>query len=189
MSRSEQKGTALLIMTSMMAALTFIATAFFKIPLAIGYVHLGDAFVFLAALILPKRYACFSAGVGAALADLLAGFAVWAPFSLIIKALMVIVVQAGMGGSPALGSKSVTVSANKKGDSRAEYPQPEISPALIISIVIAVLVNMAGYYISDIIIIGNYEAPLILVPMDILQSAAGAVVALPLSKLAMKFFA
>ena len=69
-----------------------IATTFFKIPNAMGYIHLGDGFVLLAAIILPKKYACFAGGVGAGLADIYGGYAVWAPWTLVIKIVMVLLV-------------------------------------------------------------------------------------------------
>ena len=45
--------TLILVTTAMMTAMVMIATTFFKIPNAMGYVHLGDGFVLLAAIILP----------------------------------------------------------------------------------------------------------------------------------------
>ena len=50
--------TLILVTTAMMTAMVMIATTFFKIPNAMGYIHLGDGFVLLAAIILPKKYAC-----------------------------------------------------------------------------------------------------------------------------------
>ena len=47
--------TLILVTTAMMTAMVMIATTFFKIPNAMGYIHLGDGFVLLAAIILPKR--------------------------------------------------------------------------------------------------------------------------------------
>ncbi|MBF1352246.1 MAG: ECF transporter S component, partial [Mogibacterium diversum] len=49
--------TLILVTTAMMTAMVMIATTFFKIPNAMGYIHLGDGFVLLAAIILPKKYA------------------------------------------------------------------------------------------------------------------------------------
>ncbi len=40
-----------LVTTAMMTAMVMIATTFFKIPNAMGYIHLGDGFVLLAAII------------------------------------------------------------------------------------------------------------------------------------------
>ena len=77
----------------MMTAMVMIATTFFKIPNAMGYIHLGDGFVLLAAIILQKKYACFAGGVGVGLADIYGGYAVWAPWTLVIKIVMVLIVQ------------------------------------------------------------------------------------------------
>ena len=85
--------TLILVTTAMMTAMVMIATTFFKIPNAMGYIHLGDGFVLLAAIILPKKYACFAGGVGAGLADIYGGYAVWAPWTLVMKIIMVLIVQ------------------------------------------------------------------------------------------------
>ena len=53
--------TLILVTTAMMTAMVMIATTFFKIPNAMGYIHLGDGFVLLAAIILPKKYASLAA--------------------------------------------------------------------------------------------------------------------------------
>lgn len=71
------------------AALVFLATAFLKVPIPLGYAHLGDAVLFLAALRLPRREAVLAAAVGSALADCFAGFPLWAGPTLLIKGVMV----------------------------------------------------------------------------------------------------
>lgn len=55
-----------------------------------GYLHFGDSMIYLAACTLPLPYAMVSAAIGGALADILAGAAVWAPATAIIKALNVL---------------------------------------------------------------------------------------------------
>lgn len=70
-----------------MAAIIFVFTQFFHIPSHTGYTHIGDAFIYLAGALLPWPYAVGAGAVGAALADLLGGYAVWAPASILIKAL------------------------------------------------------------------------------------------------------
>ncbi len=76
-------------LTSVFTAIIFIFTAYFHIPVHMGYTHLGDGFIYLAACILPLPYALFASACGALLADCLTGFAVFAPASVIIKALTV----------------------------------------------------------------------------------------------------
>ena len=57
------------------------------VPSGYGYVNLGDAGVYLCALLLPGGLGALAAGVGAALADLILGWAVYAPVTLLIKGL------------------------------------------------------------------------------------------------------
>lgn len=77
--------------TSLFVALVFVATFALKIPGPFGYLHLGDCMIFLAVLMLGSRRAALAGGVGAALADLVGGYAVWVLPSLICKTLMVVV--------------------------------------------------------------------------------------------------
>ena len=51
-------------------ALTFVSTMFIRVPLVLGYINLGDAFVLLSVFILGPVYGTIAAGVGSALADL-----------------------------------------------------------------------------------------------------------------------
>ena len=70
-------------------ALIFATTYFIAIPMpaGIGYVNLGDAFILLSAWILGPL-GCISAGIGAAFADLMLGYALYAPATFIIKIVM-----------------------------------------------------------------------------------------------------
>lgn len=74
--------------TGVMAALVFVFTFTFKIPLGNGYTHLGDAFIFLCAYLLGGKKAPFAAGLGAALADLVSGYTMWIVPTFIAKFLM-----------------------------------------------------------------------------------------------------
>ncbi len=76
--------------TAIFAALCCVCT-FISVPLPIGYFNLGDVFVLLSAWFLGPILGPVSAGVGTALADILMGFAVYAPATLIIKGLMALV--------------------------------------------------------------------------------------------------
>lgn len=92
MTESKTKKLRLIALTALFAALTAVATAFIKINTGIneGYLHFGDSVIYLSACLLPMPYACISAAVGGAIADLLAGAAVWAPVTAVIKALNVL---------------------------------------------------------------------------------------------------
>ena len=72
---------------AMAAAMIMVTTAFIKVPGPLGYIHLGDGVLFgMAALLGPLSG--LAAGVGSALADLIAGFGVYAPVTFAIKTLM-----------------------------------------------------------------------------------------------------
>lgn len=78
-----------IIRAAVFTAFVFVATSFLKIPLAVtGYVHLGDAAIFLACAYLPFPYAAAAAAIGSALADILGGYVSYAPITLIIKFVM-----------------------------------------------------------------------------------------------------
>ena len=89
-----------LCMTAVMTALVFLATFVPHIPIPLGYAHLGDAVIFLLALLLRRRDALFAACVGSALSDVLGGFALWALPTLVIKFLMVEGVCRVAGSAP-----------------------------------------------------------------------------------------
>lgn len=78
-----------MILAALFAALTCVATLVITIPSPTGgYFNLGDCIVILAGLVLGPVYGALAAGIGSALADLIAGFTLYAPATLVIKALM-----------------------------------------------------------------------------------------------------
>lgn len=146
------------IYASLFAALTFICTAFAKIPLAgAGYVHLGDTFVFLSAALLPLPYAMVASALGAALADLAAGFANYAIITAVVKALMVVVVW-------------------------AVYRRVRPWWALVLGLVAATIVLGEGYFFFEWATLGVAVAWTDL-PFNLLQGTVCAAVAFPLTKI------
>lgn len=170
-SRSEKSdNTLIFVTTAMMTAMVMIATTFFKVPNAMGYIHLGDGFVLLAAIILPKKYACFAGGVGAGLADIYGGYAVWAPWTLVIKIVMVLIVQLFFDFLTKRASNGKHI-AKIAGIPFAEF----------FAYVLAVLWTVSGYYIAQGFISGNWAAPIADVPGNVLQAAVGSVIAILVS--------
>lgn len=76
-----------LAFTALFAALCCIGTIAIVVPLPFGYFNAGDIFVLLAAWCLGPLYGSVSAAVGSALADILSGYAIYAPASFFIKGL------------------------------------------------------------------------------------------------------
>lgn len=84
---TRQEKNKVWVLTALLCALTCVATMVLVIPSPSGgYMNLGDAVVLLGACLLGPVYGALAGGVGAALADLLAGFPVYVPATLIIKA-------------------------------------------------------------------------------------------------------
>lgn len=81
-----------LITAALFAALICVATYIVQIPMPAtgGYVNLGDCFVLTAGIMLGAGYGAMAAGLGSALADMLAGYIQYAPATFVIKALMAI---------------------------------------------------------------------------------------------------
>jgi len=139
-----------LILAALFAALVYVATAWLpRLPIpGGGYVHVGDVFVFLAAALLPKRYALPAAGIGAALADLLTGFALWAPASLVIKMLCALCLTC---------RHKVLCKANWLG------------------LLAALPITVGGYYLAEVLMVGNFTSPLAGMPFNAAQWLVSAV--------------
>ena len=79
-----------LVFSALLAALTCICTMVIQIPVPAtgGYINLGDSIVLLCAWYIGGVYGVAAAGIGSMMADLFSGYAVYAPATFVIKALM-----------------------------------------------------------------------------------------------------
>lgn len=73
---------------ALFTALIMVATAYVKMPIAVGYVHAGDVFIVLGAFMLPVPVAAGVAALGSMLADLLSGYVMYMPVTFVAKGLM-----------------------------------------------------------------------------------------------------
>jgi uncharacterized repeat protein (TIGR04002 family) len=146
--------TKTLVVSAMFAAIIFCGTFFIKIPLPLSteYVHVGDGFIYLAAAIIPVPYAAAAAAVGAALADLAGGDAVWGPWTIVIKALMALFVG--------LLCKGEKISAVR----------------FVLAMVIATVINVFGYYFGGVVIYQSWITGLAALPFTLIQSLVAIVV-------------
>ena len=94
-----------LVLAALFAALTYVATNIIHVPIPAtdGYINLGDCVVLLGAFLLGPVYGAAAGGIGSALADILSGYAVFAPGTFVIKALIAVIAAAIL---KALGSKT-----------------------------------------------------------------------------------
>jgi len=140
-----------LIITALFAAMITVLTAYIcHIPWggSGGYIHFGDAFIYLAACLLPTPYAIATGALGAGLADLLTA-PIWFIPTVIIKSL-------------------ITVSFSSKQDKI-------ITTRNLIAVFIGALITVAGYYLAEVIILNfNWAAPLVSIPGNLIQAGGSA---------------
>ena len=139
----------LVCLAGVFTALVYVFTAYLHIPSHTGYTHVGDGFIYLAACLLPLPYAAFVGAVGALLADCLTGFAIWAPGSVIIKAVAVLFFV----------RKSEKI----------------ITLRNALALLPASAVCIGGYYLYEAIITGNFVAPIAGIPGYITQSVLSSI--------------
>ena len=111
-----------------MAALITIMTAYIcHIPVGTngGYIHFGDALIYLSTTLLPKPYAICAAAIGGGVADLLTA-PMWTLPTVIIKSLLVL----------SFTSKTEKI----------------ITKRNIFATIIAYFISTTGYFIADYIL-------------------------------------
>ncbi|MBQ3281988.1 MAG: ECF transporter S component [Eubacterium sp.] len=171
------------VLTGIMAALVMAATSFFRIPVPAtnGYIHLGDALIFISVLVLGRRNGTIAGATGSALADLLGGYVHWVPWTFVIKGLMAFVT----GSVLMLERRNPTLKDKEKpGLTETSSGPDKIREA--IAFTAGGLVMIAGYFIAHIVIYGTIAAPLAALPGNIIQAGAGVIIAeavsVPLSR-------
>ena len=169
--RKNKIETHIIIRTAMMMCLTMVMTWVIRIPVPAteGYIHLGDCMVFMAVLLLGWKWGAIAAGVGSALADIIGGFAMFAPITLVVKILMALAV----GGFIEQAMKR-------------NYGKKGIRAMMVIGMVIGGVVMMGGYYLAECLLYGNWVVPLAEIPMNIVQFVVGAALATLLSNMLYK---
>lgn len=86
--KQARNATVKLAFTALFTALVIVSTFYIQIPTGVGgYANLGDSVIFMCALSLGGIPALIAGGVGSMAADLILGYAAYAPFTLVIKGL------------------------------------------------------------------------------------------------------
>ena len=151
-----------MVITAMLAALTCVATMIIKIPSPLkGYINLGDCVVLVAGWLLSPGYGFFAAGVGSALADILSGYIIYAPATLIIKGIM------------ALIAHFVYKILSKK--SKSMGPR-------VISGILAEIAMVMGYFLFEGILYG-FGPSVVNIPANAVQGIAGLILGCLLVKI------
>ncbi|MDY3079036.1 MAG: ECF transporter S component [Oscillospiraceae bacterium] len=158
-----------LVFAALFAALACVATMVIKIPTPTGgYIHAGDAVVLLSAFILGPWWGAAAAGLGSCLADLLSGYALYAPGTFAVKFLVALVAGLLLGG---------------------RFIKNQFAKSLVAGIV-GEVVMVLGYLVYEAFVLGYGAAALGGVPMNLIQGAFGVVAgsALYIALLKTKYF-
>lgn len=163
-----------------MTSLVMVATMVIRIhvPFTQGYVHLGDAVIFIAVLVLGKKFGTFAGGVGSALADFFSGYAYYAPWTFVVKALMAFVVGAAMEH---LEKKNHEAAKNEEEHKPWLNAQKKIPLIELIAMAFGGIEMTVGYYIAASLMQGNWYTPLFSVPGNIAQFIVGMILATALA--------
>lgn len=86
--KQAQNATLKMTFIALFTALVIVATFYIQIPTGVGgYANLGDAIIFMCALTMGGIPALIAGGIGSMAADLILGYAYYAPFTLVVKGL------------------------------------------------------------------------------------------------------
>lgn len=140
-----------IVTAGLFAALIFLATRVFQFPTAHGgYIHPGDTIIYLAASLMPIPFAAPAAAIGASLSDLLSpGGAIWAIPTLVIKSVMTLFFT----------SKYNNIICKRN----------------VIALFAAGIFGLAAYALFSGVMYGNFIAPLLELPIDMLQPIASGI--------------
>lgn len=144
--------TKKLTIAALFIALTCVATMVINIPIPAtnGYLNLGDSMVILSGMLFGRYFGGLTGGIGSALADLLLGYAHFAPVTLIVK---------GIEGLIAGYSKQMNTAGR------------------VFVAVVAGFVMALGYLVAEVFMY-DFTAALASFPSNLLQAAGGILIAL-----------
>ena len=154
--------TKKLVLTALFTALTMISTLLIRIPLPLGYVNLGDAFVLLSVFTLGPLYGGISAGLGSGLADLI-GYIAYAPGTLVIKTAMALLAWFVYKGLEKVIKK-------------------ELLSQIVGGICGAALMAF-GYFAYEALLFSTVGVAIVNVPWNLLQGAVGVILSVAVMKI------
>ena len=167
--------TVKLTLATIFAALVFIVTSQIPpipIPATGGYFNVGEATIYVAALLFGPFAGAFSGGIGAMLADVYLGYVNFAPGTLIIK---------GLEGA-IVGFLNIKLMKS--------IPNPTMRAT--ISVIVGGLEMVADYFLYETLLAllfpGLEIFALAEIPINIGQMLAGLIIAVPIMHVVLRIF-
>lgn len=155
--RNSSKKLISLIYCALAIAMVTLSTMIIKVPAIKGYINFGDVFIFSIAVLLGKKTGFAAGAMGSALADIMLGYAIFAPGTFFIKGLEGLVCG---------------IIAERLGAGSHK------TRTLAIGTACGALVMIAGYFLYETLIFG-FPVGLSSIPGNLLQGSVSAVAAVP----------
>ncbi len=193
-------------LTGLMTALVLVITRAFVLPIpqTKGFFNLGEAGVYMAAVLFGPVVGALAGGIGSALADLTLGYTQYAPFTLVIKglegALVGVIARAAGRQAWAIGlvagaaaavwlftieaaavriAAAVLLVAALAGLALLSRRQGRQAAARVAGMISGGLVMVAGYFVSQAYVLGlGPPVALAEVPYNLVQVTVGIVTGL-----------
>lgn len=155
MTKNESLGPEEIALSSAFAAAVAVATIMVSIPVGLGYLNFGEIVIYIAAFLFGGIVGGIAGGVGAAAADVILGWAFYAPITLVVKGIEGYLV--GEISGETVKSKIFAVGAG--------------APVMI-----------GGYTLARVYFEGIPAALFQELPIDVLQAGVGAAIGIPISQ-------
>jgi uncharacterized membrane protein len=162
-------------LAAVFAALVFVVTSMIPpipIPATGGYFNLGEATIYVAALLFGPFVGAFSGGIGAMLADIYLGYGLFAPGTLVIK---------GAEGA-IVGFLHIKLKKHI----------PNTTARATISVIVGGLEMVAGYFLYETLLAMLFPGLEIFaiaeIPLNIGQMLVGLLIAVPIMHAVLRIF-
>lgn len=146
--------------SSIMAALVCVATIFIVVPIPAtqGYFNVGDAMVMVAALTFGPLIGAAAGGIGSSLADVIMGYSLFAPYTLVIKGLE--------------GLLAGWIHSRGRGEGLL---------MMLLAWLAGGAVMVTGYFVVEYFILGYGAGAFVELPFNMVQMAVAGIVGIPVS--------
>lgn len=170
--KNASKMTALRIaMIAVLTAVVVVFTLMVRVPTPIrGYISLCDVVITFAAFLFGPWVAAIAGGLGTGIADLIGGYAQWAPLSFVIH-----------------GVQGLLIAIIARSGLKAGVPGDAKLFKMILGGIVGMIVMAGGYYVAGGFLYG-FEPALVEIPLNLMQSGVGLVLGIAVSKAVLKAY-
>lgn len=153
----KRPGAMMIAIAAMMIAVTTVFTLMIRVPVPAtqGYINFSDVAIYFASAAFGPWVGLVAGGLGAALADILGGYAQFAPLTFLAHGLQGLV-------AGALARRSV---------------RPAV---LIVAWLAGTLVMVGAYFLGEGLVLTGWGPAIIEAPFNLLQNVVGGLIGIPL---------